>query len=649
MKHAFVLVSLLAAARLAAQDAPAAPAVVQPIVEPVLSPALIDAIKKEGLQNSKVMEHLDYLTNHIGHRLTGSENLIKAAYWAAAEFEKMGLSAKVEQWGEYKVGWNRDQWSGRVLSPEPMELQVATDAWTAGTKGAVRGPLVAMPKSEQELGAAAASLEGAWVFDVDSVPDYDAAEGGGGRRGGGNRGDGNRGGGNAVRDKLKEMGIAGFVRSSVGTKQFPNRIRVFGSANTARLDWDRLPTIPEVVVRYDQAKKLAGMVKEGVKVEVEIELRNRFTPGPVPLYNVIAELKGTDLPDEFVYVSSHLDSWHQATGTTDNGTGTTSTMEAARILAAVGAKPRRTIRFGLWGGEEQGLLGSREHVTKLHRQEMDNVSAVFNHDTGTNWAAGLGVTAAMKADMERVCAPLMTLTPPDKDHKGPVFALRVVNGLSGGGSDHASFLAANVPAMDWSLKGRSDYFNYTWHSQYDTYDAAIPEYQAHTSTVIALAALGAANLPNKLSRDNLRAAGGGRGDASTILQGFLGVEFDGLKVKTVEKDGLLAKAGVQVGDTLQTANGQKVEQLFEVFRLSRDAADAGVELGFDRAGQMVKTRVSLANMPAGRRGRRGGEADAPVAPVAPAAPAPEKKGDEKKGDEKKSDAIKEGAKQPVIR
>jgi hypothetical protein len=594
----------------------------------------IDAIKNEGLKNSKVMEHLDYLTNHIGHRLTGSENLIKAAYWAAAEFEKMGLTATVEQWGEYKVGWNRGQWHGRVLSPEPMDLEVATEAWTAGTKGAVRGPLVALPKTVEDVTADAARWRGAWVFDVDSVPNYEPQEG----QPRGQRG--NRAARNAVRDKLKELGVAGFVTSSVGTRQHPNRIRVFGSANTARLDWDRLPKIPEVVVRYDQAKKLAAMVNEGVGVQVEFEIRNRFTPGPMPLYNVVAEIKGTELPHEYVYVSSHLDSWHQATGTTDNGTGTTTTMEAARILAAVGAKPKRTIRFGLWGGEEQGLLGSREHVTKLHRQEMENVSAVFNHDTGTNWAVGLAVTPAMKADMERVCAPMLTLTPPDSDHKGPVFTLREVQGLSGGGSDHASFLAAGVPAMDWSLKGRSDYFNYTWHSQYDTYDAAIPEYQAHTSTVIALAALGTANLEQKLSRKNLRAAGGGRGDATTILQGFLGVEFDGLKVKTVEKDGLLGKAGVQPGDTLLSANDTKLERLFELFGIARQAEDKGVELGFDRAGQVVKIKVSLADLPA-RRGRRGGDGEAAASAVAPAAPAattpPAGKPEEKK----------EGA--PVIR
>jgi carboxypeptidase Q len=571
-----------------------------------VDPDLAERIKQEGLNRSKVMEHLDYLTNHIGHRLTGSENLVKAAYWAASEFEKMGLTADVEKWGEWKVAWTRGQWSGRVLTPTPMDLQIATNAWTAGTKGAVRGALVALPKTVAELESKRASYAGAWVFDVDSIPDYEAAgEGGGrGRRRGGEDGPSETG---KVREQLRTMAIAGFLQSSEGTKQYPNRIRVFGDNSVARREWDRLPTIPEVVVRYDQAKQLAAMLREGTAVQLEIEVRNRFTPGPVPLYNVIAEIKGTELPNEYVYVSSHLDSWHQATGTTDNGTGSATTMEAARILAAVGAKPKRTIRFGLWGGEEQGLLGSREHATKLRRADMDNVSAVFNHDTGTNWAARIGVTAAMKADMEKVFAPVMTMTPPDKDHQGPVFELRVVNGLSGGGSDHASFLAAGVPGLNWDLLGRSDYFGYTWHSQYDTFDAAIPEYQAHTATIIALAALGTANLPNKLSRENLRAAGGQRGDATMMLEGYLGVAFEGMKVKTVEKEGLLAKAGVVAGDVLKTANGKPVERLVDVFRIGREENAAGkIELGFDRNGTTVKADMSMENLPRGR-GRRGGE------------------------------------------
>ncbi|HLU40207.1 MAG TPA: M20/M25/M40 family metallo-hydrolase, partial [Planctomycetota bacterium] len=591
-----------------------------------VDPALADKIKEEGLNRSKVMEHLDYLTNHIGHRLTGSDNLVKAAYWAASEFERMGLTVQVEQWGEWKVGWNRGQWSGRVLAPEPMELHLATEAWTPGTKGAVRGPLVAAPKTVEEVAQRAEELKGAWVFEVESVPNYDADEGEGGR---GRRGGGGGGSGRGVRTALEEIGIAGVLRSSVGTAQHPNRIRVFGDHNVARLDWDRLPKVPRAVVRYDQAKRLAEMLAAGTPVQVEIELRNRFTPGPMPLYNVIAELRGSELPDEYVYVSSHLDSWHQATGTTDNGTGSATTMEAARILAAVGARPRRTIRFALWGGEEQGLLGSGAHVRRLHRQEMDNVSAVFNHDTGTNWAQGLAVTAAIKADMEKVIAPVMTMTPPDPAHDGPVFELRVVPGLSGGGSDHASFLAVNVPAFDWRLTGRSDYFNYTWHTQWDTYDAAIPEYQAHTATVIALVALGTANLPHKLSRENLRAAPRG-GDASALVEGWLGARFDGVKVTSVQTDGQLGRAGVQVGDVLKSASGTEVTSLVDLFRASREADEgATLELVFDRNGKEVKVQTTRM---AGRRGRRGrGDAEPPAQRTPP--PAQERRGAETGGRE----------------
>src|SRR5690606_37533837 len=155
-------------------------------------------------------------------------------------------------------------WSGRVLAPEPMDLQIATEAWTAGTKGAVRGRLVAKPASEEELAQRGeATFRGAGVFDVDSIPTYEA-EGGGGR-GGGRRGRQ----GDSVRERLEELGVAGFVSSSVGDPAHPNRIRVFGRHATALLDWDRLPTIPEVVVRYDQAKRLAAMLAQGQDVEVE--------------------------------------------------------------------------------------------------------------------------------------------------------------------------------------------------------------------------------------------------------------------------------------------------------------------------------------------------------------------------------------------
>ena len=161
---------------------------------------------------------------------------------------------------------------------------------------------------------------------------------------------------------------------------------------------------------------------------------------------MIADIPGSELPDEYVIIGGHIDSWDGATGTTDNGTGVATTLEAARILMKAGVKPRRTIRFMLWSGEEQGLLGSRAYV-KAHKELMPKISAVIVHDGGTNYLAGIGGTEAMQSDFEPVFAPIKEL-----DSKYP-FEVRKVAGLFGGGSDHASFLEANVPGFFWRQQG----------------------------------------------------------------------------------------------------------------------------------------------------------------------------------------------------
>ena len=456
---------------------------------------IADRIKHEGLHNSQVMAYLDYLTNSIGHRLTGSDNYMLACKWALAEFKKMGLDARLEQWQTWRFAFNRGQWSGRIESPEKIELQVATEAWTAGTRGNVRGRAVVVPGSildvEEQL---AGKVKGAWLWIRKPT----------------RRSRAGRELWNYVKGFAIDEGAAGLVYASAGDAKYPNRIRVFGSRNMALSANSRIPTLPEVCVRKDQWQRVEKMIKAGKEVTAAFDIRNRFRRETVPLYNVIADIKGFEKPDEFVIVCGHLDSWHQATGTTDNGTGTTSTMEAARILAASGARPRRTIRFCLWGGEEQGLLGSRRYVLK-YRTKMKNVSAVFNHDTGTNWAHTIAVPENMYDDFKRILEPVMSIKAPDKDFEGPVFRLRKVRQMSrrGGGSDHASFLSAGVPAWSWGLRGRSNYFQHTWHSQWDTFDVAIPEYQRHTSTVVALTAYGVAMLPHLLPRDQMAPPGSG--------------------------------------------------------------------------------------------------------------------------------------------
>ncbi|MEM7200722.1 MAG: M20/M25/M40 family metallo-hydrolase [Planctomycetota bacterium] len=561
------------------------------------------AIKREGLENSQAMALLDHLTNEIGHRLTGSSNYTRACLWAKEQFEAMGLEVELEPWATWRNGWNRGQWTGRVVSPVDMELQIATPAWTAGTAGRVSGQLLPMPTTEEELAELGDALDGAYLFDLRTIPSDEPPADGERRRGRGRR----RGGvPDFLREVAAERGVAGFVSSSRGTDEYPNRIRVFADRRASPWLARTLPTIPEIVVRQDQAKRLRWLMNHSDDVEVEFDIRNRFQ-GEVELHNVVAELKGTEKPDEYVVVCGHLDSWHQATGTTDNGTGATSTMEAARILTAIGAKPRRTIRFCLWGGEEQGLMGSREHVNR-RREEMERISCALNHDTGTNWAHRLTVTEAMEPLMAEAMAHVMTLTPPDPEHEGDVFDLRSRETISaGGGSDHASFGQAGVPGLGWGLTGRSDYFNYTWHTQWDTFDVAIPEYQRHTATVIALTALGVANLPELLPREGVK-RGRGAGDATAMLSQAMDVEMDGLTFKSVTADGMAAKAGIQTGDRLLKVNGQAVKRMSEMFPILREAGfDKDVELTLQRGDTEAKAKLNFAGGRGGRdrpRGRR---------------------------------------------
>ena len=264
-----------------------------------------------------------------------------------------------------------------------------------------------------------------------------------------------------------------------------------------KVDFDNLPTIPSVTLLKEQWDEIKGMVVEGEDVQVAFDIRNHFRKGPIPLYNVIAEIPGTEFPEECVIVGGHIDSWDGATGATDNAAGCATTMEAARILMAAGVKPRRTIRFMLWSGEEQGLLGSRAYVDQNREDVVANVSAVFVHDGGTNYVAGIRCTEAMKADFEKVFAAAI-----DLDERAPFQIETIQQMRPRGGSDHQPFIRAGVPGFFWMQRGRATYRT-THHTQYDTYETVVPEYQQHSSIVIAIGALGTANLDHLLPRDGI--------------------------------------------------------------------------------------------------------------------------------------------------
>jgi hypothetical protein len=232
-----------------------------------------------------------------------------------------------------------------------------------------------------------------------------------------------------------------------------------------------------------------------------ISLVQSLIKAPIPIYNVVADIPGTELPDEYVIVGAHIDSDDTGTGASDNGAGVAAAMEVARILVESGAQPRRTIRFILFSGEEMGKVGSGEYVAE-YSDLMPRISAMFNMDRGSDHISGIFATDDMLEDFEKVFAPVKSLNP------DMPFVIQRVEHLteiiadccgSAGTSDHGPFFKAGVPAFQWLQKSRKP-DQYRPHTKHDTYEHVTPEYQKHSVTVIALAALGTANLDHMLSR-----------------------------------------------------------------------------------------------------------------------------------------------------
>lgn len=468
------------------------------------------ALVTEERANSHVMEYLDHLTNRIGPRLTGSSRLTQACEWTRAEFEKLGLKARIDEWGTFPVGFDRGKWSARMTAPEELDLTIGFNAWSAGTKGPVSGPAVLAPTTDEELVAAKEKLKGAWVISAARGPEkYKVA--------------------------YEEAGIAGVIRTEGG--------ELVHTDGNPRIAFDKLPTRVVLTMIASQHKKIVELLKAGKDVTLTIDIFVEFKEGPIKVYNVIAELPGTEKPEEIVIVGGHLDSWDGATGATDNGTGVSTTLEAARLLTRVGAKPKRTIRFMLWSGEEQGLLGSRAFI-KAHPEENAKISAVIVHDGGTNYASGINATDRMFPILEKALEPLKTLNP------DMPFVVKKVAGLPKGiGSDHDSYLAVGVPGFFWLQAGRARY-GLGHHTQNDTFAQAIPEYQRHTSVVVAFGARRIADLPDLLPRENLTISSKRR---------LLGIQLDPeMVIVDVSKDSLAEKSGMKAGDRLVKFNGVQV-------------------------------------------------------------------------------------------
>lgn len=438
------------------------------------NPETVNKIIEEGKTRNQVMRHLEHLCIQIGHRLTGSHNLQKACEWTRDMFASYGLNARLEQWGEVPVGFQRGRTQiGRMVEPHERIFQFTTRSWTAGTNGLVRGYVVMQPENVETIKSRAWQLKNTWVL-VPPPP----------RQGGPSQEERT-----AIRNALREAGINGTITSS-GSELLRT------SGTWRNLDINNLPTDVDITVRQSDYQAIANAINAGTPPLVEFHLEQYFIPGPMPQYNVIADIVGTEFPDEYVMVGGHLDSWDGpgSQGTCDNGTGTMVALEAARILMASGAKPKRTIRFILFTGEEQGLLGSRAYVQQ-NPQIHSKISAVLIDDGGTNYWGGLVCIKEMES-MLKQATDILNEAFPDLP-----FNLRVVERMPrGGGSDHASFNAVGIPGFFSVETGVANY-PYMHHTQNDNLSAAIEKYLVQSSVAAAVTAYNLACADTMLPRE----------------------------------------------------------------------------------------------------------------------------------------------------
>jgi carboxypeptidase Q len=514
-------------------------------------------ILKNAQDNSEIMKNLQYLSDVIGPRLTGSANLKRANEWGAEVMKKYGLSnVHLEPW-EIPTGWERGTATMKLIDPDNgRSLTVAAAGWSPSTKGKITGDVVILQaRNKEDLEKYRGKLKNAIVLSrepsrVAPITDLSYGPGGGGPKKDAPK-DGAKGhDAKAPKEKEPETkkepepkkaseateapkdkdpnakdpepkkerknpamkGGEGFMAFRRELSEFLRSEGVAVMLNDSGKPHNLLVTtgswrgedranspepLPSLYVSHEHYALLYRLAsRPDAKTRVEVEITNTFVPGPVTVYNTVGEIPG-EKADEFVVIGAHLDSWDLAQGTTDNGTGSCVVLEAARLIAKTGIKPKRTIRFVLFTGEEQGLHGSKQYV-KRHEAEMAKTSVALVHDTGTGKVQGFGLQGreAIKPIMDRELVSLKNIG---------------FNGVSlrgMGGTDHLSFEAVGVPgfACDQDM----DEYRLTHHTPSDTFDKAKEPNLIQGAQVMAITALRVANLPELLPRDKPMQPKGGR-------------------------------------------------------------------------------------------------------------------------------------------
>ena len=445
----------------------------------------VDQLKKD----------LTYLTTNIGPRVTGSPQMDRASHWTEEQFQALGLANVHREPWTIANSWTRGTATGRVTSPAAHELTMATVGWAPATNGTIKGELVIVdaPKVEDlekykgKLGGKIVLLKGAAELETPQNPLMTPW-----------------GQGTVPIMLPKGIDLESYGRARMPMvkmlgEEKPAAVlmaseKMFGLLNMTSLARDYQPGgYPAAILTREDYFDLLRIADAGSPVQVELNLQGTFSGKPVEVYNTVAEIRGSEKPDEVVIIGGHLDSWDLGTGATDNGTGSMAVLAAARALQKLGLKPKRTIRFVLFSGEEQGLNGSRAYV-EAHKAEMTKISGVLVHDLGTGKVLTIGLMGnyGLKETMDRTLYPLAETT-------GFVeTSLR-----SEGGSDHVSFDRAGVPGF-WCVQDVADYEK-MHHSQADTLDHVRWDDLMEGAQVLAVFAYNVAELPEMLPRKPAKA------------------------------------------------------------------------------------------------------------------------------------------------
>ena len=480
--------------------------------------ATISRIRYEGFRNSKVMDFASGLMDLIGERLTGSPNMKRANEWTRDQLAAMGLSnAHLEAWGPFGRGWANQYVNARMTSPDVVPLIVYAKAWTPGTNGVVSGKCVRVTiEDKKDFDKYRGKLAGMIVIfgsDADVKPITEAPF----KR--------------LTDDDLAKIGDYEIPseRPPFRAAEFRRRQQFMKDVNQffaeekvlAVIDHSRgtagggtvfvqsggsykqgeTTTVPQLTMASEHWSRIARLLQQNQDVTLELNVANTFYDDDPMQYDTIAEIPGSDKKDELVMLGAHLDSWHAGTGATDNGAGTIVMMEAVRILKALDIKPRRTIRIGLWSGEEEGLLGSQGYVehhfgsrppmddpnmkgmpTLLRRKagpvtvkpEQAKVSAYFNVDNGTGRIRGVYLQ-----ENEAVAPIFEEWMKPFKDLGMTTLTMR-----NTGGTDHLSFDAVGIPGFQF-IQDPIEYETRTHHSNMDVYDRLQPEDLKQISVIVA--------------------------------------------------------------------------------------------------------------------------------------------------------------------